>query len=1326
MPGYFTYVKLRSHISQSFLRSAVLTIGFLHIACGVVMAQTWTGGAGTSDWDTAGNWNPATVPGAGNNVTIPNVGSGIYPVVSSNRQIANLTLSNWSTGGTLTVNNGATLTVTGNITFTPNGLLNINGGATVNHTGTSMSFAWSTNTVININGGSLSTNAANPQVVSSISVVNGSLDFNDRLQISNNRTIGGASASISISGNTTINGGTSLIADDIDITGNVNLNGTLTCGDAEIVGAVTIAGGTLDCGTLDLTTTGNFNTSGGATITVDQIDMDITGSISMSSPTTFNAANGSIEVGSNFTTSATAAIVNLDEVDITIGNDFNVGSNFSMTNGGTVDVAGEISITNPQNLNLGTATLNITQASTIAGRLNVEDGTVNFLDDVTLGNSGQINVDTGEVNVGAPGPPPISANFTLNGSAVLNLNEGTFRIYGTSTFDGSGQFNAGSGTIEFEGDITFQGGSDFNADSSTVVMTGNVNIQTNNNNNGGDVEFYNLVIDEDATVTADADIFVYNDMEVEDGGDYENVNETSLNVVGVVIGDPQISAERPYLISIDILSATSIQLNFNIELLSGTGANGASNLGNYNIEDESETMVSATQIDTNKVVLVFSGFSIVDFVQYHLIVNNLRSALNNIPEGQINANHRKRFGVVAPPTFYSKTNGNWNVSSSWSMENHTGANASRAPVQGGDVVIIGNSNTITIHSTVTIAPLASLTVNSTGSLIVNSSGTLVAANKTVTGDGTFTLQAGGKLSIGSADGISLNGATGNIRTASRSFSTGGIYIYNGDAAQITGDGLPNTVAELEIDNPDHVTATSSINVSDLLELTEGELILPSDIELVANTKTYGSGTIRAKRVISGSTGWRLVASPLRGTYGDLFDGIVTQGYDGSTFPSRQPTVMWYDETYPGTDLQRWRAVSNATDSLTGGLGIYTFVFGNIEDNNDYNDELPVTINVVGREFEGDGTHFSWPVTYTAEADTGWNLIGNPFAATLNWDASGWTKTDIDNVIYVWDASANSGFGGYKEWNGTSGSMGNGLIKPFQAFWVKANSETVELEAPLTAKTTGGTFYKHVDVGGPQMEIIVEADGMRASHHIHFSEAGSRFKDPLDAYRLMPLSDTNLDVFSVSDEGDRLAINHLPLRFSRPVQIPISVEGHRSGEWMSESLTMRIEGSDQVHDLWDVRLVDRLTGEKLAAEHGLAEYTFTLSNRMSKSVPLSPMAPGEMKPILGKARIEEARFYLELTPLEIDENIPMEFGLGQNYPNPFNPSTTIPLDVPIESDIHVVIYDLLGRQVSVLAQGRYQAGYYELRFDGSELASGVYIYRLVTAEGAVTRKFTLIK
>jgi hypothetical protein len=213
---------------------------------------------------------------------------------------------------------------------------------------------------------------------------------------------------------------------------------------------------------------------------------------------------------------------------------------------------------------------------------------------------------------------------------------------------------------------------------------------------------------------------------------------------------------------------------------------------------------------------------------------------------------------------------------------------------------------------------------------------------------------------------------------------------------------------------------------------------------------------------------------------------------------------------------------------------------------------------------------------------------------------------------------------------------------------------------------------------------------------------------------------------VSDEGDRLAINHLPLRFSRVVQIPISIEGHRDGMLLSETLTLGIRMSQEAIDRWDVRLIDRLTSDRYLADGGLEGVRFTLDPKMRKSVPQSPISPGSMRPILGKSRVEDARFYLELTPLHDDASMPSDFSLGQNYPNPFNPSTIIPMSIPMESDIHLAVYDLLGREIAVLAQGRYQAGYVDVRFDAGGLASGVYLYRLTTETGMITRKFTVLK
>ncbi len=89
--------------------------------------------------------------------------------------------------------------------------------------------------------------------------------------------------------------------------------------------------------------------------------------------------------------------------------------------------------------------------------------------------------------------------------------------------------------------------------------------------------------------------------------------------------------------------------------------------------------------------------------------------------------------------------------------------------------------------------------------------------------------------------------------------------------------------------------------------------------------------------------------------------------------------------------------------------------------------------------------------------------------------------------------------------------------------------------------------------------------------------------------------------------------------------------------------------------------------------------------------------------------------------------PSSFVLAQNYPNPFNPSTVVSFQLPAASQVRLVVYNLLGQEVGVLADGLYQAGEYTFKFDGSRLASGVYFYRLTTAQGqAATKSMLLLK
>ncbi len=88
--------------------------------------------------------------------------------------------------------------------------------------------------------------------------------------------------------------------------------------------------------------------------------------------------------------------------------------------------------------------------------------------------------------------------------------------------------------------------------------------------------------------------------------------------------------------------------------------------------------------------------------------------------------------------------------------------------------------------------------------------------------------------------------------------------------------------------------------------------------------------------------------------------------------------------------------------------------------------------------------------------------------------------------------------------------------------------------------------------------------------------------------------------------------------------------------------------------------------------------------------------------------------------------PTDYILEQNYPNPFNPQTTIGFALPKPEQVSLIVYDALGRKVATLVNERREAGRYEVRFDGSRLASGVYFYQLKAGTFTQTAKMVLVK
>jgi hypothetical protein len=99
----------------------------------------------------------------------------------------------------------------------------------------------------------------------------------------------------------------------------------------------------------------------------------------------------------------------------------------------------------------------------------------------------------------------------------------------------------------------------------------------------------------------------------------------------------------------------------------------------------------------------------------------------------------------------------------------------------------------------------------------------------------------------------------------------------------------------------------------------------------------------------------------------------------------------------------------------------------------------------------------------------------------------------------------------------------------------------------------------------------------------------------------------------------------------------------------------------------------------------------------------------------------------LTAVEQSQStVPAKYVLSQNFPNPFNPTTTISYSVPQKAHVTLKVYNLLGEEVATLFDGERQAGNYKATFDGTNLSTGVYFYRLQADNVSITKKLVLMK
>jgi hypothetical protein len=140
---------------------------------------------------------------------------------------------------------------------------------------------------------------------------------------------------------------------------------------------------------------------------------------------------------------------------------------------------------------------------------------------------------------------------------------------------------------------------------------------------------------------------------------------------------------------------------------------------------------------------------------------------------------------------------------------------------------------------------------------------------------------------------------------------------------------------------------------------------------------------------------------------------------------------------------------------------------------------------------------------------------------------------------------------------------------------------------------------------------------------------------------------------------------------------------------------------------------------------------TLSFRNPPLSPTTVVYDSTRKCAFGGSASDSSRYSTSLTPIITGvegsiSTIPTEYQLYQNYPNPFNPITSIKYDVPKTSLVKIRVYDITGKMISELVNQQREAGSYDINWDGTGYASGIYFYKFESKDYTKVLKMVLIK
>ena len=362
---------------------------------------------------------------------------------------------------------------------------------------------------------------------------------------------------------------------------------------------------------------------------------------------------------------------------------------------------------------------------------------------------------------------------------------------------------------------------------------------------------------------------------------------------------------------------------------------------------------------------------------------------------------------------------------------------------------------------------------------------------------------------------------------------------------------------LEVDNLSGVTLTGQATIDNSLKVTNGflgsygNLTLLSDVNRTAEIDGAGNGdvlgSVNIQRYIPSGFGYKLISAPFQeATVNELSQEIDLSANFTSLYRYNENLVSsgWLNYTNP-------TGVLNPMEGYSANLG---------------NSSSPKTIELSGVVNNGvmSTTWYNHNHAYTK----GFNLVGNPYPSSIDWNISGgWNRTNIDNAIYYFNASATDQYGGtYSTYiNGVSSDgIANNIIGSMQGFFIHVSDGAYPVSATMqinnNARVNNSQAVFHRQVQGSSKELIrlqVSNDFNSDPTVIYFDEqAGTKFEENLDALKIKNTDPLSPSLYSLSSDGLQLSINAVPLLTDTFFEVKIGLNIKETGVFKFNALSIQ--------------------------------------------------------------------------------------------------------------------------------------------------------------------------